>query len=309
MAMPETLVLVRHGLSEPNKIQRLEKHQEEGTLILGEQPGEYEIRGLDDNPNAVEFIERNIGILQFKDQIYDRPDNLQRLAAPEGVEQARIAGQWLTANFLPPSQFDERYTTTFNRGIDTGIEMSDEPCLWLADFRIVERDWGIYGATPREDRPNLFPHTEKLKEGASFYVRYDNGESIMDTAMRIRSWIDTLDRDNGDKKVLAVTHGETMWAARAVIERMMPQEYQDLDADKTLRIGNCCIMICTRTNPEDPDPELRAASLSSGWMRMIDPVEPEKSPYGGEWRKLPGKRRFSEDQLRAIVDRTPRILG
>jgi hypothetical protein len=118
--------------------------------------------------------------------------------------------------------------------------------------------------------------------------------------------MDTLDRDMGDKRVLAVTHGELMWATRFVVERMLPQEWQELDLDKTLRIGNCCIMWYSRQNPEDPG-EVRT-SLSAGWLRFVDPVEPEHSPYGGEWQELPGKRRFTGRELEELADQTPRLL-
>lgn len=273
MAKPLDLVFVRHGLSEANIIQRAEKSEIAHPLTR---------------------------------EVYDRPDYEQRLST-EGIEQARLAGRWLEDNFLAPDQFDERYVSPFNRTMDTAHFLGGAACAWLPDFRIIERDWGIFGATPKEERPDLFPHTEKMKQEASFFARLDNGESIADVALRVRDFVDTLDRDTGDMRVLAVTHGELMWAARFVIERMLPQEWQEYDKDKTLRIGNCCIMWYSRTNPENPEHVER--SLSAGWLRMVDPVEPEKSPYGGEWQRLPGKRRFTGQELGTLADKTSRLLS
>ena len=272
MAMPLDLVLVRHGLSEANIIQRSEK---------ADRP----------HPDLA--------------QGYGRQDYLQRLSQ-EGIVQAEIAGRWLREHVIAPEDFDERYVSPFNRTMDTARHLGGPDSGWLPEFRLIERDWGQYGATPKQDRPELFPHTDRAKEEASFFARLDGGESIGDVAYRVRDFMDTLSRDMGDKRVLAVTHGELMWAARFVIERMLPQEWQALDLDRGLRIGNCCIMWYSRTNPEDPG-EVRGA-LSAGWLRMVDPVEPERSPYGGQWQELPGKRRFTGRQLEAITEQTPRIL-
>lgn len=300
MAMPETLVLVRHGLSEANIIQRLEGYVAKEKLLMDETGG-YEVT----DPTIQTFVDKYIGVFALRDDIYARPDFQQRLSY-EGVEQAKIAGDWLRNNLIAPKDFDERYASPFHRTMDTAIALGGSDSTWLADFRITERDWGIYGATPRDKRPDMFPHTEKAKDAASFYVRYDNGESILDSVMRARDWTDTLWRDNGDSTVLAATHGEFMWSERVNIERMLPQEFHALDSDKSLRIGNCCLLIYDRKNPEDPDHVER--SLSKGWMRMVDPINPEKSPYGGEWQKLQGKRRLTVTQLEEFVRQTPRIL-
>lgn len=272
MAMPLDLVFVRHGLSEANVVQRAEK---DGVAH----------EALPD--------------------IYARQDYLQRLSV-EGAAQAEAAGEWLRRHCRPPEAFDERYVSPFNRTMDTASHLGGPDSGWLPEFRLIERDWGQYGATPREDRPERFPHTDRAKEEASFFARLDGGESIGDVAYRVRDFLDTLSRDMADKAVLAVTHGELMWAARFVIERMLPQEWQELDLDKSLRIGNCNILWYSRRNPDRPE-DVRSA-LSAGWVRLVDPIDPERSPYGGAWQSLPGKRRLSGDDLLAITEQTPRLL-
>jgi hypothetical protein len=81
---------------------------------------------------------------------------------------------------------------------------------------------------------------------------------------------------------------------------MTPKEWERLDADKTLRIGNCAILTYSRVNPEDPTDI--SPSMTSGWRRMLDPIQPERSPYGGEWQKLAGKRYYSGAQLLEMLD-------
>jgi hypothetical protein len=42
--------------------------------------------------------------------------------------------------------------------------------------------------------------------------------------------------------------------------------------------------------------------MSDGWLRMVNPLQPEQSPYGGEWQKLPGKQYLDRAQLLASIE-------
>ena len=269
--MPDRLTLVRHGLSEQNAVTNMEKD------------------GL---------------IHPDREDVFLRPDYMQRLM-PEGREQARIAGEWMRNNGLDPADYDERYSSMYYRSLETANIIG--PGLeWLPDFRIVERDWGEYGAVPKELRAELYPHIEQMRKLASLFIRYTGGQSMLDKCFDFKDFIGTLSREQSGKSVVAVVHGETMWAGRFVLERMMPHEYHQLDESKTERIGNCTILDYVSINPEDP--EDHRASLSDGWRRQINPLEPEKSPYGGEWQKLPGKRRLGDLEIQAILDTAPQLI-
>jgi broad specificity phosphatase PhoE len=270
---PMDFVLVRHGESEANVVQHAEKHGEDHHALEG---------------------------------IYERSDFMHPLTQ-RGIEQAKVTGQWLRDTGMAPEDFDERYVSTFTRTMETAAYLGGVATLWLPETRLIERDWGMYGATPMSIRTKQYAETERRREQSTFYTRYDGGESIPDVVGRVRDFISTLDREMTDKKVLAVTHGELMWAARFVLERMLPYEWQALDKDKAMRIGNCAVLWYSRQNPEDPNDI--SPTMSTGWRRIVDPNEPEKSPYGGEWVKLPGKRRLSGAELLELVGETPRLIG
>ncbi len=272
--MPMEVVLMRHGQSEANVVQSAEKT---------------------DNPAPFELSQ----------QVYARHDFEQRLA-PKGLAQAAGARAWLEANGTLPEDFDECYVSPLYRTLETAQILGGAACLWLPEPKIVEREWGLFGALPLEEREARFPDTKRMQELSSFYTRYDGGESVHEVTLRFRQFLDTLSREKTDQRILAVTHGELMWAARFVIERMLPQEWQAMDEEKALRIGNCCLLWYTRQNPEDPD-DIRE-SLSDGWRRMIDTAQPERSPYGGEWQKLSGKRRFSAGQIAGLIQDSPPLL-
>lgn len=271
--MPMSLVLVRHSESEHNVVQQADKHD----------------RPLPANAPAV----------------LARHDSQQRLST-EGRRMAAVAGDWLRTNGLDPVAFDLRLVSPFLRCLESAKIMAPD-ALWLPSRRVVERDWGIYGTLPQSERAERFADTEAMKEASSFFARFDGGESIFDTTFRVEALLGSLDREQGDRRVIVVTHGEFMWATRAVVERLLPGEWQALDGDRSLRIANCCVLHYTRICPFGTGKV--ASSLSSGWRKMTDPVYPERSPYGGEWVQLPGKRPLDATEIDSWLALSPPLLG
>lgn len=272
VTQPMEIMLIRHGESEANRVQRAEKN------------------GLV-SPLAAE--------------VYGRHDFQHHLTA-QGVRQAKAARAVLLGEgIVPEIYFDEHYVSTYQRPIETFAYITDGNADPLTSLWLIERDWGRYGNTPLADRTEMFAETERLKEISTFMTRYDGGENIPDVATRLKHWIDTINREQTDKKVMAVVHGELMWTARYLFEGLTTKQWEAMDKDKALRIGNCCILWYSRQNPENPDETSR--TISGGWRRMIDPFEPDKSPYGGEWQKLPGRTRLMGKDILAAAEAYPRL--
>lgn len=271
ITQPMNIVLVRHGQSEANAVQYAEK-------------------------NGLEH--------ESMHEIYARHDFEHPLTAL-GVQQAKAARQVMTAAGIAPESFDEWYASPFKRTEETAAYIGNGIIDWLPEIRLRERDWGVYGATPLVERVDRFADTERRREISSYYTRYDGGENIPDVIGRVRDWLTTLNRDMTGKNVLAVTHGELMWTARYVLEGMAPAQWHDLDSDKSMRIGNCCILWYSRQNPDDPADI--SPTITGGWRRMIDPYESEKSPYGGEWQKLEGRARMIGTEILAAAEAYPRV--
>lgn len=270
--MPIDLVLLRHGESEANIAQRLQK------------------AGRDN---------------EAPEALLQRHDWEHRLTE-KGVGQAALAGAWIAQNICPVNAFDLRYASKFIRTRETAANLGGVSCEWLLDDRLKERDWGIYGTTPYDKRRERYEATEQLRSQNSWYTRLDGGEALADNVLaRVRDWFATLHRDASEKRVLAVTHGEFMWTVRGLVEQMLPEEWHDIEKDKTQRLANCAILWYSRANPEDPSdvaPYIK-------WRRMIYPDDITRSPFGGEWCELPGKRRFTTLQLQESVDEVPRLLS
>lgn len=273
MSMPQDLVLVRHGESEGNVVQRAYKHGE-----LTELPSNF---------------------LDTHDWHYH--------LTPEGVAQAQAAGRWLTAQFGEIAEsFDEHYVSPYIRTRETAAHLGGSACAWLVDERLRERDWGVYNSVEPDERKKFFPHTERVRKQTSLRWRPDGGESLMSEVMlRYRDWLDTLNREQSDKRVLAVSHGELMWVARYVHERMLPEEWEAADEDRSQRLVNTAILWYSRRNPENPDhvdPHIR-------WRKIVCPFDDSLSPFNGEWVELEstGKRRLSGAQLLETTERVPRM--
>lgn len=267
--LPIDLIFVRHGQSESNVVQRAEK---DGGLI---------------HPAT--------------EKIYERYDADQRLTV-EGIRQADNCGRWIEENIDHPEDY-RRFVSPYMRTLETAAYLGDY--VYWPDAALVERDWGIFGQTPHVDREAKFAEIVKMLKATAFFARMTGGESIHDLTMRVRQFLDTCSRNNDDH-VMAVTHGEFMWGARFVLERMMPHEWESYDADQELRIGNCCVMHYTRRCPWDP--KVVVDSMSEGWRRMVNTPHPEQSPYCGEWVSLNCKRTLNPDQLLEIVNTRPPLL-
>lgn len=269
---PLDLVFVRHGQSEANILQEAEK----------------EGRSIDLPP-----------------ELRNRPDWKQRLT-PHGVEQARTAGAWILQNIGEIGEsFEARYYSSFIRARETAAHLGGPAVKWRKHSMLHERDWGHYGTTPRNEQAERFPRTAQLKDEAPLYARLDGGEALADSVtLRVRDFRDTAKRKWNDKKLIAVTHGDTIGVVRYVFEDMLPEQWHAVEKDRSQRIGNCAILWYTRTNPENAT-DIRPYI---GWRRMIQPDDIKRSPFKGEWQELPDDRFMTGEELLASVDKIPRLF-
>lgn len=273
MPMPNDLVFVRHGESEMNVVHRVSKLNE-----------------ADKHPKEAE--------------INDRPDWRQRLST-RGIQQAKLAKDWIDQNLGGAESFDGRYVSPFLRTRETaayigGLELGD----WTVDDRLVERSWGIYGVVPKAEQRVLYPITARLHKETPWFVRFEGGESMPDVYGRFRDFQGTLHREESGKRVLVVSHGDFMNVVRYGVERMLPEQWEAMDSDKRYTIRNCCILHYTRVNPEDPS-DVREKIQ---WRRTIYPDAPEESPDGGEWVELSKRQRFTGAELLKQLEISPNLL-
>lgn len=271
MTMPRDLLFIRHGQSEANIVQ---KHDDHG--VNSETTG----------------------------AIFARPDWQQRLT-DEGIEQAKIAKAYIDRELGGLKTFEARYVSPFLRTRETaayvgGVELD----RWTIDDRIVERSWGVYGKMPRAEQRAQFPLTAAEKLANPWYIRLDGGESMPDVYGRFRDFQATLHREQSHQRVVVVSHGDFINAARYGIERMTPEEWEILDGNREYVIRNCTLLHYTRVNPHDAD-DVRDKLR---WRRYIYPDAVDESPDGGEWIELSERRRYSGTELLEQASKAFRLL-
>lgn len=262
MAMPNDLVLVRHGHSEGNLAVERSK-------------------AGDDSFYTPDFTER--------------PGHQWRLTE-EGRDQARQAGGWIIENL---GGFDRYYVSPYVRTKETAALLGIPGADWRIDPRLRERDWGDIGALPRKRFLEEYPRNATMKEADSLYWRPPSGESIMDVRLRVRNLLDTLHREMAGQRVLVVTHGEFMWAARAELEYMSDMEWLAADKDPTQKIHNTQVLQYTRLDP--------ASEVQNQYLHWVRSVCPWMQEVGFEWTEIDRRRYSNEELLDQVSEVTPTI--
>lgn len=271
MTMPREIVLGRHGQSEANIVQKSDNH------------------GVDPEIAAA---------------IFGRPDWMNRLTSL-GIEQADQAKSVIDRELGGLASFDTLYVSPFMRTRETAAHMGGMALGgWTVDDRLVERSWGVYGKVPRAEQRSHFPLTSAEKLANPWYTRLDGGESMPDVYERFRDFQGTLHREDADKRVFVVTHGDFMNVARYGIERMLPEEWEDMDEDRRFTITNCMMIDWTRQNPDDPE-DVRD---KIHWRRYINPLDLADAPFDGQWMELKERRRYYGNELIQQAKRSPRLL-
>lgn len=251
--------LVRHGLSEANRIQ---KYMHDSDLKSLEQL-------LDPS-----FVTRH--------------DSTARLTR-EGVEQAAATGNWLRAN-LPA--FDRFYVSPHVRTRETAAHLRLEG-EWIVDDRWRERDWGEVSSPTEDFQDRMSELSRTLKKMNEWYWKPQGGESLATgVRSRVELVLNSLHRREGVNNVLGVAHGEFIKVAQFVIERLTPDIYNKWDADDDHKVANTMVLQYTRQNPNNP------AEITENfhWRRATCPWDEEKSWNGGEWVEFHTPK-HSDDEL------------
>lgn len=274
MTLPMNFTLVRHGLSEANRIQKFLKKND----VLGLQASGVDIA-----------------------EVVRRHDSTARLA-PLGVEQAEATGEWMRKNLNP---FDRFYVSPHIRTRETAahLHLNGE---WIVDDRFRERDWGEV-ANPNEDFTNpISPLSLRLKEMNEWYWKPQGGESLATgVRARVELVMESLNR-RGDRNhnVVAVAHGEFIRVAQFVIERMSPDYFNMTDADPSYKVENTMVIEYTRQNPDNPA-DIRD---QYHWRRATCPWDESKSWFNGEWVAFE-TRKHSDEELLAFAETHPRFFA
>jgi len=149
-----------------------------------------------------------------------------------GRRQAAAIGK-LWKNYDPGERPDAVFSSPYERALVTARIAIEESGLVLDvrhDERLRERDLGLFdGLTAfglRERYPDEAKRRAKL---GKFYYRPPHGESWVDVALRVRSFISELWHDNPSAAVAVFSHQAVLFVLRYVIEGLTEAEILDID--------------------------------------------------------------------------------
>ena len=273
MSMPRRIVFVRHGQSESNILQSAQKKGER---------------------------------FEHEQLVGSRVDWKQRLSK-EGRKQAEDAAINLKNIYGEMNFFDSLYLSPFIRARETALIIGgdDNSLNWNIDDRLSERIWGIYGVVSRQEQRSHFPLTSKLANDDPWYIRYDGGESLFDVYNRFKTFKNKLWRDNSEQNVLIVAHKQLIQAACYDIEKLLPEEWDDIWKNKVYDIPNLGSVEYSRTNPND-ESDVREKYT---WRRVISLASPENSPLSGGWVEFSHGKEFTPEQIQQQISKYPPLLG
>ncbi len=165
--------------------------------------------------------------------------------SPRGERQAHALGEWLGRQIavLRPtvvlaSPYKRARETAHLALQASGLETADIP--FLIDERLREKEFGILDRLTPRGVLEKYPEQAQFRQAlGKFYHRPPGGESWCDVVLRLRSILDTLDREHEGERVLVVAHQVVVLCFRYLLEHMTEDEI--LAIDRQGDIANCSV--------------------------------------------------------------------
>lgn len=164
------------------------------------------------------------------------------LLSARGREQAAALGEHLGT--LGPDEVPESiWTSPYLRAQETAriaIEVSGLQLPLRLDERLRDRELGVLDALTSLGVQRRLPLDAARRNWlGKFYYRPPGGESWADVALRVRSLLADLDREEDGRRVLLVCHDAVISLFRYVAERIPEQEL--IEDARTRAIPNAAI--------------------------------------------------------------------
>lgn len=218
LSMPAKLVVVRHGESEANVMNKAIK---EGVIA------------------------------DYPDWFSATPDREIRLS-PKGCLQAEETGRWLRQQY--PNGFDVIYVSDHTRAKETVAHICLSAGWQDARIRIDpllgERNWGNFSSSERTLRDSIMDGRNR----DPLHNPMPDGETLLETRHRSRELLDRCARKFAGLHVLVISHGEYIEALWSEIAHMNTERELAFFKSKEGEIKNCQVVEFSSCNPETDEP-------------------------------------------------------
>ena len=146
----------------------------------------------------------------------------------KGREEAEERGKDLAAMGL---KVDRIYSSPLSRAYDTALIIASHLKVEVEkDERLREQDFGYWEGVAPGDRKEDF-----IRDKMCFMKKYGNGESMLETAHRVYSFIDEKRKESGD--ILVVAHNGIARFFHAYFNEMTNEEFAHYS------VPNCSVTV------------------------------------------------------------------
>jgi broad specificity phosphatase PhoE len=241
MHMPFQLVMLRHGESEANLINRALKQG-----IISEYPPGF-------------------------DKIPDREIRLSK----EGRQQALKTGEWLRNEYSVG--FDKIYVSDHTRAKET-VGLVCKSAGWhnseiRIDPLLGERNWGRFTQLSQTRREEIMNNRGR----DPLHNPMPDGETLLETRHRSRELLDRCAREFTQQRILVISHGEFIEALWSEISHMNTERQINFFNSEAGNLRNCQVVEFSSIDPQTIEytgkfqwvrsscPQLR---ISSSWQKI-----------------------------------------
>jgi len=158
--------------------------------------------------------------------------------SPTGEEQAQALGNALAA-LSADARPQSVWSSPYERALQTTRIALDSAGLDMKvriDERLRDRELGVLDLLTMEGVKSRHPdEAERRQWLGKFYHRPSGGESWADLALRIRTLLADLDREENGRRVLLVCHDAIILVFRYVCERLSEHEVLELTGSSSVR--------------------------------------------------------------------------
>ena len=178
----------------------------------------------------------------------------------KGEEQANEVGKFLK-KFVEEKNIDLTKSTLWSSTYLRARQTSNIINKYLnikdvkEDVALIEHQYGLFDNISDEDREKEFDkelkHYNKYHDNnGKFYVRFPQGESPMDVALRTRQFIETLFRDynEGVENFFIVSHGTTIRAFLLSYFHYSPEWFNN-----EANMDNCSVRLILKDGKKNLD--------------------------------------------------------
>ena len=176
---------------------------------------------------------KNIHQTKLRDIIYHFPDdNPPCQLIEEGIEEAKRAGEK-----IKEKNIDYIYCSDILRARQTAKIVADvigfDSEKIIYDTRLRDINWGIFGGK-HKDEAWAYYNCDMMRK---FNESTPQGETWNDCKKRMIDILQEIERNNENKNILIISHGDPLWILEGYIKGISDEELVEKRAEIMIQTG------------------------------------------------------------------------